>query len=310
MTSGFCEQPGINDAGISDTRINDASVNDVPDAESANCLQRWLDHTVDFDPAMVEEVTPLSSAGNERDPWISPDGRQMYFTRDLDGSGKYDVYTATRTATADWSDQGPVLNLNSLDDDEHPALTSDLTSLALSTNRNAPRFHIVIAIRPSTTTSFASPDEQHLASVNADAANHYDPVLSGDGLRLYLAEDTGPGGRHEIKVATRPDITSDFTLPMNVDGVNSPTTGVGSPTLSDDERVMVLTETLTTTTALDLYYATRTSAMTGFGTPMKIMPISTSFIEANPTLSRDGCELYFDSNRNGGRFHLFRARVR
>lgn len=97
---------------------------------------------------------------------------------------------------------------------------------------------------------------------------------------------------------------------MNVDGVNSSITGTGSAALSNDERVMVFTETLSSTTALDLYYATRTSATTGFGTPVKIMAISTSAIEADPVLSRDGCELYFDSNRNGGRFHLFRARVR
>jgi hypothetical protein len=300
MTSGFCGQPGFDDAGI----------HDALDADSVDCLPRWLDHTVDFDPAMVQELTQLSSAGNERDPWISPDGHQLYFTRDPSGSGRYDVYTATRTATADWSEQGPVVNLNSIDDEEHPALTSDLTVLALSTNHNSSRFHIAIATRPSATTGFDSPDEQHLANVNADAANHYDPFLTSDGLRLYLAEDTGPGGRHEIKVATRSSTSGDFTVPVNVDGVNSSITGTGSATLSNDERVMVFTETLSSTTALDLYYATRTSAATGFGTPVKIMAISTSSIEADPMLSRDGCELYFDSNRNGGRFHLFRARVR
>jgi hypothetical protein len=315
MASGFCERPGINDAGVDDAGIDDAGINDMgindaPDAGSAACLQRWLDHTVDFDPAMVQELTSLSSAGNERDPWISPDGNQMYFARDPGASGGYDLYTATRTATSDWSDQGPVFNLNSLDDDEHPALTSDLTTLTLSTNRNGLRFHIVIAIRPSATDSFGSPDERHLANVNADAANHYDPFLSGDGLRLYLAEDTGSGGRHEIKVATRPSTNDDFTVPENVDGVNSPITGVGSAALSNDERVMVFTETLSTTTALDLYYATRTSAIGGFGAPVKIMALATSSIEANPMLSSDACELYFDSNRTGGRFHLFRARVR
>ncbi|MDD9934851.1 MAG: hypothetical protein OXT09_14675 [Myxococcales bacterium] len=41
-------------------------------------------------PTLIEE---LSSPADERDPWLSPDGRELFFSSDR--SGEYDIYVAT-----------------------------------------------------------------------------------------------------------------------------------------------------------------------------------------------------------------------
>ena len=55
----------------------------------------------------------------------------------------------------------------------------------------------------------------------------------------------------------------------------------------------------------DLYSATRSSTSDPFATPVAAEQINTTtYIEANPTISSDGLSLYFDTSRDGGQIYV------
>ena len=41
---------------------------------------------------MSQPLDDLNTAGDERDPWLTPDGKTLYFTSDRDGA--LNIYTA------------------------------------------------------------------------------------------------------------------------------------------------------------------------------------------------------------------------
>src|SRR5262249_26965683 len=91
----------------SDGRTDDApgdvgpgSGSDDAPVMATDCFQKWLDHTVEISDSTVGEITELSSPGmgNDRNPWISPDGLRMYFSRDDGTAASSDIYVASRLA--------------------------------------------------------------------------------------------------------------------------------------------------------------------------------------------------------------------
>jgi hypothetical protein len=281
-----------------------------PGNVATGCFPRWFNGPLQI--SMAQELTELRTAADDRDPWISEDGLRLYFARAPGPKGKSDIFQSTRASrTAMFSSGGEVPNLGTGDQEDRAALTRDEMMLALATDHNVTggRVHIVITTRPDVRSTFGSPDERHLANVNSDASNHYDPFLTNEGRTLYLAPNSGASGRQEIKIATRPDTNSDFTAPMNVLGINDPAVSSSDPALSPDERVMVFSSQRGSSGSVDLYYATRPTSAAPFGMPAKIPVVNSDDHDGDPMLSADGCELYFASNRGGGTYHVFRAQV-
>jgi hypothetical protein len=138
---------------------------------------------------------------------------------------------------------------------------------------------------------------------------HQSPRLSSDRLRLYLAADTGVGGRLQLVVATRSSTSSDFGTPAPVLGVQDSTKQRSDPALDQDERVIVFTESVNNnSTEGELRYAVRPDAGGSFGASAAIPTVNTGE-EFDPVLGADGCDLYFSSPRDGGNFRLFHATV-
>jgi Tol biopolymer transport system component len=320
MVLGSCGFQSRSGAGAPDDGAIDAPPDDGPGSGSddgsgaaSTCLQHWLDATVTIAGSSVEELTALKSNGDDRDPWISKDGKRLYFARSPGMKGGSDIYRTTRVSPDDAFDDGSnLVNLNTADQEDRAALTPDETMLVLSTNHNVAggKAHIAIAIRTDTGVEFGTPDERTLSNVNGDSSNHYDPFPSQDGLRLYLAPTSGPSNRQEIRVAVRATLTGEFITPVDVGGINSSNTNNADPALSLDERILLFTSDRGGGGARhDLYYATRPNLVSGFGTPRPIPTVNSTEEEGDPMLSADGCELYFASTRDGGRFHLFHAQI-
>ena len=279
-------------------------------AAGANCFARWLDGSVALAPP--QPLTALTSAGDERDPWISADGLALYFDRDPGVHMNNDIYVATRTSRADeFANPAAVDNLDTASDEARATLDGDGTLLALSSNRTVGRFQIFVSSRGSTTEMFPSPsqpDQAMVASVNLGADNVYDPFLSQDGLRLYLAPVVA-GAAQQVAMSTRaPGGRFDGWAPLA--GINSGA-GDADPALSLDERVIVFTSSraLPGSGASNLWYATRQRASDDFTAPQPIPTVNGDTDDGDPMLSADGCELYFASTRTGGKYHLFRAQV-
>jgi Tol biopolymer transport system component len=308
-----CGYPPLPAHGGMDASLDGTAIDGAGDGSSApsGCFQQWLDHTVSFTGSTIQEIMELSSTGNDRDPWISRDGLRLYFVRNPGSHGLGDIYLARRTSTeVGFAVPGDIANLNTVGQEQRAALTADERMLVLATDHGGVqgRLQIAIATRPDAVSPFGSPDQRHLASVNTDAFEHYDPFLTGDGLKLYLAPNSGVGGRQEIEVAVRPDLNSDFTTPTPVPQINSSNASSADPALSDDERVMVFSS-IQSGDDVDLYYATRARATDDFGAPIKLPAVNSTAGEGDPVLAADGCELYFASNRRDGKYHLFHAPV-
>jgi WD40-like Beta Propeller Repeat len=279
---------------------------------ATDCLQHWLDGN----PAVssAQELTALSSSGSDRDPWISADGLRLYFARNPGSQGMSDIYLATRSAGQSFTTASAVVNLDRSDADEsRAALSGDEKALVLSSNRptgaSSQRFEVYITTRPALTVDFGSPsaNDPRVAMLNADAANHFDPFLTADGLKLYLAPTSGPMGRQEIRRATRATSTANFGDSSPVTELNGMTSS-SDPALSLDERIIVFSGKMGNQST-DLYYATRASATAAFGSPKPVPMVNSGSNDGDPMLSADGCELYFASERNGGKYHLFHATV-
>src|ERR1043166_7856944 len=178
-----CGYPPLPRAGaIPDGAIDDAAVDGA--AMATECFQKWLDHTVDISDSTVQEITELSSAGNDRNPWISPDGLRMYFSRDNGTSASSDIYVASRAMkTLPFELPLPLAPVNSIAREGRAWPTPDESMLALSTERNG---MLDIDISTRQLAVFLTPSPSHLAMVNATGKLRADPFLSADRKRLYL----------------------------------------------------------------------------------------------------------------------------
>jgi Tol biopolymer transport system component len=300
--------------GHDDGAREDASVPRVDGAidgrvvEPTGCLSHWLNGSVAV--SAPQPLSTLALTGSERDPWISSDGLTLYYGVHPLVGGTSDIYRASRTAVDQpFGGVTAVVNLNRSDAEEsRAALTPDEKMLVLASNRgNGTKFDILITTRTDTAITFGSPDTSHLENVNAGTANNFDPFLTPDGLRLYLAP--GVGGSQHIFMATRADTSSSFSSPTAVAGLGSQALD-GDPALSLDERIIVFSSTRNGGVGgTDLWYATRPNATDPFGMPKLIPTANSSVNDGDPVLSADGCELYFASTRTGGDYDLYVARI-
>jgi hypothetical protein len=308
---GFQSAPargGSSDGGT-DSAI-DGVGSDGDSGVAPGCFPHWLDHSVSIDATTVEEIGELVTTTDDRNPWISEDGLRLYFSRAPGEKGLGDIYvTARPSLTQPFADPAPVTNVNSDNQEGRAWLTSDELTLALSTARDGQLDIEMIHRNPG--EDFGSPNADHLGRVNASGNLHYDPFLSADHLRLYLAANSGLALRVQIVMATRASDTADFSSPVAVGGLNTgASTNWADPTLYLDERLVLVSISPPAggIGSADLWYATRTSATGDFGAPVMIPGVNGMADDFDPVLGADGCELYFSSAR-AGRFHLYRAQI-
>lgn len=279
---------------------------------ATDCWSHWMGGSLAIDASTVQEIMELSSAGDDRNPWISDDGLRMYFSRDL-LTNTGDIYFTSRTSpTGTFDPPVPVANLNTTGREGRVTLTPDELALAISTERGSTLGHPQIDMETRNPGDmFASPNTTYLNAVNAVGTQRFDPFLTSDLLRLYFAADTGTGGTFQLLVAARASATVDFGTPALIPGTQDDTVNKADPTLYQGEQLLVFSSLPPGPGAnADLYYATRSSTADDFGTPIQIPTVDTDVNEIDPMLSHDGCELYFASDRDiTGNLHLFRAQI-
>jgi hypothetical protein len=280
---------------------------------TATCLSRWLRGGADV-ALSQPQLLGLATTTADRDPWISADGLRLYFDREPGQQGNIDIYLATRGSTAaDFTTAGAVVNLDTGDDDSRCSLTGDEKLVVFASNHNTfqGKFQLFVAKRNAVTDPFGSPampDQALVASVNTAGDNYYDPFVSQDGLRLYVAPVLG--GKQQIMLATRL-AGQNFGPAVAVPGITSAGSADADPALSLDELILVFSSTRAAGAGLgatNLWYATRQRATDPFGAPQLIPGVNSNTFDGDPVLGADGCDLYFASTRaTDGRYHLFHA---
>ena len=285
-----------NDAA-SDAMI-DAAIDAPPiDGSPPTCHLRWLAGTATF--TNLRALTEVNSSTYDRDPTISADELTLYWSTGRTPSLSGDVWVATR-ANRDANFGTPVqkADVNSAQAETRLSITTSGLIAAIGSDRTgtAGGVDIWIATRATTTLPWTPATQTGLAAVNNGDSQH-DPFLSGDGLRLYFAPTNGA---QHLEVAARANTSAAFGSPTVL--INS-TQGDADPTLSPDERVLVWGSRRTGGLGSDLWYATRASATGTLGTPILLpSPINSTADEGDPSLSADGCRLYFSSTRSGMSF--------
>lgn len=282
-----------------------------------DCFQHWFDGGSSLALSSPQQLTALSSTGIERDPWISADGRRLYYSRNPGTHGDSDIYLATRSSPADdFAGANPVDNLDTPDDEGRASLSADETLLVFSGNNGTTgkRFQLFVSKRADTVQSLpspSSPDQALVASVNTSADNYFDPFLTRDGLKLYLAPILA-GAPQQITVTTRASTDQNFPASNPVPIINIANGGDADPAVSPDDRIIVFSSHRPAGAGLgatNLWYATRQSPTADFTAPKLIPNVNGDKDDGDPMLSADGCELYFASTRNGDKYHLFHGLV-
>ena len=141
---------------------------------------------------------------------------------------------------------------------------------------------------------FAAP--QPVAAVNSTSYECC-PVLSADGLTLIFGTDRRTP-LTEVFIAERKSPGDAFGPPAPLDAVNDNITRPQH--LSADGLTLWLTSHRNIGRS-DVFVATRTAPGAPFSTPVLVPSLSSSENEHSVTLTRDGLEAIFSSNRAGGK---------
>lgn len=279
-------------------------------SQAADCWSHWLDGPLVIDPSSVRELTELVTANVEdRNPWISDSGLHLYFTRSPGMQGGSDVYFASRATLNDpFTMVGQIVNMNTNVAESRVWLTPDELVYALASDRDG-SLQIFLGRRNSEAEPFGAPDKNHLGTVDTAGSFQFDPFLSADGKRLYYAQSE-PSGKFHIHIATRSSATADFDPAALLSTPLNPSHSVADPALYQDERLLLFSAVAAGAGEHgDVWYATRPTMTGSFGAAVKIPSVNDTSDDFDPVLSSDGCDLYFGSTRDGGKFHVFRARV-
>jgi len=251
----------------------------------------------------------INTSALEGCPFIAPDNLSLFFASDrAGGSGLTDIYVSTRTSSnVPW---GTPVNLgasvNSSGAEVCPTITADGLSLFFVSDRTgggcggndiwiSRRLNIQSAWEPAINLGcqFNSPQSDITPSLFTDA---------GGTTYLYFSSNRPGGpGLQDIYVSTlQPNGT--FGAPILVAGLNTEFNDM-RPNIRVRDGLEIFFESNRTGTlgGLDLYVSTRANTSAQWGAPVNLgATVNSASNEGRPSLSFDGRELYFMSDRPGG----------
>jgi len=249
------------------------------------CVQKWIAGPTFVAPA---PLAAMNTASSENDAFVTTDELTLFFAREGD------IYVSTRLAKTDdfvIAAVDPLLSSPELD--SKLSLTADGLTVYLNTNRpSGGDTDVLRGTRAALGSAFAF-SKTFLGAVDT-SGNQWDPEISADERRLYLAPDDT--GLQHVAVAERASASDDFGAPAIIPELASATTD-NDPTISGDERVIVFASNRTGERGL--FYATRADRTQAFGTPIELTMINSNQSDDGPHLTADACHLYFSSARNG-----------
>jgi hypothetical protein len=253
-----------------------------------------------------EVITGLGRSGALYGPSLSRNGRVLAFSESIDDAPE-DIFFAQRDdRDSPFGAAVPATGVNTTDAEGTSFLSDDVLTLYFFSDRDdgAGGRDIYRATRSSPLGDFD--DVNPIEGING-AANDHMPWLSPDELSLYFSSARdGDEGDNNLWYAERTDIQYAFDAPRELADVNS-SDGDASPTLTADQLILFFcTDRDGGPGSEDIWMATRADITSPFGAPEPVPIINESTSELNVTLSGDGREVVFSSNRQGGR-KLFRS---
>jgi hypothetical protein len=203
----------------------------------------------------------------------------------------------------------PVKNaeLSSPAQDGTPTLTADRLEIFFKSSRPGGLGNHDIWRSKRTAIGLAWPAPTAVTELNA-ASDDTSPEVSGDGLTIWFSSDRAGGlGGRDLWVATRPNRTSTWSVPVSVPELSS---------TANDEGLTVQPSQLVAYFHSDrapgpvaIYRATRTTVTSAWSMPVAVTGLPAANNE-NPWVTSDECTMYFGSDRAGGQggFDLYLTR--
>jgi len=231
----------------------------------------------------------LNSPATDYGAQITPDGLTLYF--DSDRTGTNEVYVAQR------SDRGspfgaPVresaLSGGSFTGDQSP--TGDQLELYFDSTRSGTSC-IYVAHRADVGSAWNAPTVTALCD---DAG----PYVTPDGSTLLYNSSLDTTGEGAIYVTTRASRADPFTVGSTVAGIALPQRA-GYPALSGDQLTLYFEAESGPGGNLELWQAARAAIGDGFGAPQRVPGVNSGAGDQDASITADGTELYFATNRSG-----------
>ena len=273
----------------------------------------------------IRPVPGLASSVRDEAPYVSPDGRTIYFNSDRGYVGpldrnKRDIWMATRNSVSDaFSEPSKVPAPVSIDgaSEHYPYLTDDGRHMYFSSTRLLDVSTTWVTSRESDDSAWSEP--MPLLGEFVDLPNQVAccPELSQDELTFYFSTSSRTGNL-DLFYAKRDSTLDDFGPAQSLGNINTNALEL-NPSLSADELTLFYWLSPNPDFSFgEIYVATRQNKDDDFGEPVPIndFSIGSSFetgnvARADPFISRDwpsdGSKLYFTFARSFNDFDIYEA---
>ncbi|MFT3693713.1 MAG: hypothetical protein QM831_11270 [Kofleriaceae bacterium] len=293
----------------------DAAMIDAIDSGTPRntCLNEWM-HPETLAFTQRRALAELNSTDAERDPSLSADELQIWFTtrRTTTNVYNYQIWTALRSSTADTF--GPITvdtqASGTLVDTYRRYQNTNNTAYVIASNRVDTNGFTDIWLSTRVDGQFTTPSNEKLSNVDT-AFNQYDPWISDDLKELvYASVDSGV---EQIWRATRTDDDGDFDEPVRQ--VDLDLGGLSAdPTLFANDQVIVFSSINASNVGgavnSDLWYALANGDNHwSTANQLPVNTVNTADAEGDPWVSPDGCHMYFAAHVDMRDLDLFEADV-
>jgi hypothetical protein len=150
----------------------------------------------------VTALSSLNTSSNDQQPFLVPDGSEIYFSSDR--SGDSDIYRARLVGGGGFGAPSALTEINTAGiADEHPVVSADDLTMFFSSTRagGVGNIDVWTATRANVSTPFGGLTD--VMPVNT-ASKDIPDWISPDGCRLYLHSDRDGGSPHEYVASRSP----------------------------------------------------------------------------------------------------------
>lgn len=246
-------------------------------------------------------VSGINTSNHETLPFLSNDGKTLYFTR----SGSYwEIYQATRAGAS-----GPFTSVTKAlahGSEYHvigPWVSPD--NLRMYYHSESSQW----LLRVSTRASISDPWTAGVTIAGLESfSNPQVPKLTQDELTIVFSATNAPGGMgsYDLWTATRPDTSSPFSNIRNLSEINS-TVADGAPFLTPDGLALYFNSIRNGTN--QLFKATRQSLSDPFGNLEHLSFFDSTYGVSSPSLSTDGSILFFTKGNSNGTGDIYFSEI-
>lgn len=264
------------------------------DAGIAVAADRW-----DPEPVWASEpiaVAALNGSWSIMEPFLTQDGRTLFYSSDEYQAGGFEFWQATRPSLdAEFGSPTRRAELCSPAEDSRFEQTADGLLAVMASSRAGGKglSDLYQARRASTSEPWVFAPLQELNT----AQEEYDGHLADDGLTLYFSAARPEGaGLRDLYVARRSSRADTFGAPARVAELST-ADDESNATLTADGTVVVFTRTAGSLPRV--FFATRSSRDVAFGSPRPVPGMAVLDVQWEPFVNRDGTELLFVAGGTG-----------